>query len=260
VPVPTTNDRTLHSLRALGKPDLPASFVLNGVIYRHEKTIKHDFFAATGFYLAPAGERVVLKVGRTEEYAGLPLLWLGKWLCDREVRFYNACQDLPNVPKLLGRVGKTGFVHAYVPGEPLSRHRPIPDDFFDNLFALLQTLHSRGIAYVDTNKPQNILQGDDGRPHLIDFQISFDLNDVVGDNPLTRALLRRLQKEDDYHILKHKRKLRPDRLTPSERERAGQVSWFIKAHRFITKPYFLIRRRTFKRLRESGQLAPEGSK
>jgi hypothetical protein len=252
-------DRIVYTLRALGKSDLPASFNLNGELYRHERTIKHDFFAATGFYLSPVGQRVVLKVGRTQEYSGVPLLWLGKWLCDREVRFYTACADLPNIPKMLGRVGKTGFVHAYVPGRPLSKEHPIPNSLFDELFDLLRTLHARKIAYVDTNKPQNILQGEDGRPHLIDFQISFDLHDF-GDHFLTRAILRRLQKEDFYHVLKHKRKLRPDLLTPEEKARGKQVSWFIKTHRFITRPYFLIRRRTFKRLRETGQLAPEGSK
>jgi hypothetical protein len=252
-------DRTLYSLRALGKSDLPASFDLTGVTYRHEKTIKHDFYAATGFYLSPTGQRVVLKVGRTQDYAGVPLLWLGKFLCRREVRFYLACADLPNIPELIGRVGPTGFVHAYVPGRPLSREHPVPDTLFDELFALLKSLHDRDIAYVDTNKPQNILQGDDGRPHLIDFQISFDLHDF-GNNPLTRAILRRLQKEDFYHILKHKRKLRPDLLTEEEKARAKKVSGFIKAHRFLTRPYFLIRRRIFKRLRETGQLAPEGSK
>jgi hypothetical protein len=254
------SDRTIYSLRALGRADLPVTFTVAGQTYRHERTIKHDFFAATGFYRSEAdGRRVVLKVGRTQDYAGVPFLWLGKWLCEREMRFYAACADLPNVPSLAGRVGPTGFVHEYVPGQPLSKHRPIPDRFFDELVELLQVLHGRDIAYVDTNKPQNILQGDDGRPHLIDFQISFGLKDF-GDNFITRGILRRLQKEDLYHILKHKRRLRPDLLTPEERETAERRSWFIRAHRFITKPYFLFRRRTFNRLRETGQLAPEGSK
>jgi hypothetical protein len=253
------SDRTIYALRALGAEDLPQEFELGGVAYRHEKTIKHDFFAATGFYLSPGGERVVLKMGRTKDYAGLPLWRLGRWLCDREIRFYEACRDLPNVPAVVGKVGKTGFVHAYVPGRPLSKEHPIPDGFFDELFGLLGELHRRNIAYVDTNKPQNILQGEDGRPYLIDFQISFGLVDF-GDNFVTRAVLRRLQKEDVYHVLKHKRKLRPDLMTEEEKERAGRVSWFIRAHRFLTRPYFLIRRRTFKRLREAGRLAPEGSK
>jgi len=82
----TPPNRIVYTLRALGKADLPPTFTLAGVPYRHERTIKHDFFAATGFYLSPTGERVVLKVGRTQEYGGIPLLWLGKWLCDRETR------------------------------------------------------------------------------------------------------------------------------------------------------------------------------
>ena len=49
-------------------------------------------------------------------------------------------------------------------------------------------------------------------------------------------------------------------MTEEEKVRAKQVSLPIKIHRFVTKPYFLIRRRTFKRLRDTGQLAPEGSK
>ena len=217
------------------------------------------FFAATGFYTDPSGRLVVLKAGRTEEFMGVPLLWLGKWLCERELRFYTRLADLPNVPDVVGRVGPTGFVHAYVVGQPLSKDRPVPDAFFDQLDALVTELHRRDIAYVDTNKPENILLGDDHRPHLIDFQISYDLHDL-GDWPWSRWLLRRMQREDRYHLLKHKKKLRRDEMTPEEHARADRKSWVIRTHRFLTRPYFLIRRRTFKRLRETGRLLPEGSK
>jgi hypothetical protein len=66
-------------------------------------------------------------------------------------------------------------------------------------------------------------------------------------------------REDLYHLLKHKRRMRPDELTAQERESSQKRSVFIRLHRAITRPYFLFRRRTFKRLRESGQLLPEGS-
>src|SRR5258707_12335587 len=90
------------------------------------------------------------------------------------MRFYRKLQDLPNIPRLLGTVGDTGFVHEFVAGRPLASERPVPDGFFDRLVDSLAELHRRGIAYVDTNKPENILLGDDGQPHLIDFQISWD--------------------------------------------------------------------------------------
>ncbi len=247
-----------YSLRALGKKDLPASITVAGKQYRHERTIKHDFFAATGFYTDSSGKRVVLKVGRTIDYCGLPCIWLGQWLCRREQRFYKNLADLPNVPKVLGTVGKTGFVHEYVIGEPLGNRPTIPDGFFDQLLRLLEEVHHRNIAYVDTNKPQNILVGEDGRPHLIDFQISYDLHDL-GKNWLSRRILHRLQREDIYHVLKHKRRMRPDELTDAQREAATRRSWAIRLHRFVFKPYFKFRRRTVQRLRSTGQLLHEGS-
>lgn len=251
--------RAAWSLRALGRRDLPEQFQIAGVPYRLSQTIKHDFFAATGFYRDASGRTVVLKMSRDVDFLGLPLQWLGGWLCRREMRFYSRFADLPNVPALLAKVGKTGFVHDFVRGQPLCKDRPIPDRFFSDLQSLLRELHHRRVAYVDTNKPQNILLGDDGLPHLIDFQISYDLHDL-GNWPWTRWLLRRLQREDLYHILKHKKKLRPDQMTARELALTNQRSWLIRAHRAVTRPYFLFRRQTFKRLRETGQLLSEGSK
>jgi hypothetical protein len=256
---PVRTDRAAWSMRALGKSGLPPSVDVAGVTYRLARTVKHDFFAATGFYSNDAGKVVVVKMGRTQEFAGLPLEWLGKWLCGRETRFYRKLADIPNIPAVVGAVGKTGFIHEYVEGRPLSRDKPVPDGFFDKLTALLAELHRRDIAYVDTNKPENILLGDDGLPHLIDFQISWDLDEPVP-RFLGRLILWMMKREDFYHILKHKRRLRKDELTPAELERAERKSAVIRMHRFLFRPYFLIRRRTFKRLRESGRLLPEGSK
>jgi RIO-like serine/threonine protein kinase len=248
-------------MRAIGRRELPATIAVGGDNYVHEQTVKHDFWAVTGFYRRPdaQGKRIVLKMSRMDDFAGFPLEWVGRWLCRREMRFYTKLDDLPNVPPLLGTVGPTGFVHDFVEGKPLSADRPVPDGFFDQLVALLNELHRRQIAYVDTNKPENILLGDDGQPHLIDFQISYDVHEL-GNTWLNRRLLRLLQQEDLYHILKHKKRLRPDEMTPEELACAERKSWPIRLHRFITKPYFLLRRRTFKRLRDTGQLLPEGSK
>ncbi len=256
---PARSDRVVHSMRALGKADLPKTITVAGLPLVHEATIKHDFFAATAFYLDPNGRRAVLKVGRVTDFAGFPLEWLGRWLCRRELHFYRRLSDLPNVPKVLGTVGRTGFVHEYVPGRPLSKDCVIPASFFDELFELFAILHGRGIAYVDTNKPQNILLGDDGRPHLIDFQISWD-SEAWFNKPFSRWILKKLSNEDRYHVLKHKKRLQPDHLSAAELEQSQRKSWLIRIHRFVFKPYFLIRRRTFKRLRATGRLLPEGSK
>jgi hypothetical protein len=242
-------------MRALGRNDLPREFQLNGATWRHVRTVKHDFFAATGFYEDASGQKVVLKVSRAADFSGIPLEWVGRWLCRREVRFYKRLAGLPNVPPVLGVVGRTGFVHAYVEGLPLSKKRPVPDGFFDELIDLLNELHRRDVAYVDTNKPENILLGRDGKPHLIDFQISWDLHRLGGWR-LNRWVLRRLQSEDLYHVRKHYRRLRPDEVS---RERVPRSNW-IRLHRLVSLPFKRLRRCTFGRLRETGRLLPEGSK
>ncbi len=248
-----------YGLRALGCDGLPDEVEAAGIKYRLTKTVKHDFWAATGFYMGDDGRKAVLKMGRHEPYAGVPLAWAGRFLCARERRFYRALADLANVPDVLGEVGKTGFLHAYVEGRPLSKREQVSDAFFDELMALMRSIHARRIAYVDANKPENILLGDDGKPHLIDFQISWDLKEL-GDWWLNRWWLRRLQDSDIYHVLKHKKRIRPDQLTEAERLRVERRGFLINFHRVLTRPYHRMRKHYFKRLKESGRLLPEGSK
>lgn len=256
---PVKHRRIAQSLRALGGGRLPETIDLPAGRYRLARTVKHDFFAATGFYDGPHARRAVVKLGRTAPFAGMPLEWIGRYLCRRELRFYGSLADLPSVPRVLGTVGPTGFAHEYVQGRPLERGKAVPDGFFAQLQQLLAELHRRQIAYVDTNKPQNILLGDNGRPYLIDFQISWDLNEL-GNNVLNRWLLRRLQRADIYHILKHKRRMRPDELQPGERDLAVRRGALIRLHRIVAWPYFRVRRRLMAKLRDRGALLPEGSK
>ena len=127
---------------------------------------------------------------------------------------------------------------------------------------LIEEMHRRGLAYVDANKRQNLLVGRDGRPHLIDFQISGDRTEFGGifwHAPVAdRAHLQGIGSV--YHLLKHKRRLWPDLLTREELERINCKSFLLRLHRFLSKPYFKLRRRTFARVRHTGRLLPEGSK
>lgn len=257
-PAPRRASALAYAMRALGRSEPPKRLWVGDVEYRRTRVIKHDFFAATAFYSSPRGD-AVLKAGRTEPFMGLGLSWIGEFLLRRELGFYLKLRDLPQVPKVLATWGRTGFLHEFVPGAPLSKHRHVPDRFIEQLQALLDTLHARGIAYVDTNKPENVLHGDDGRPYLVDFQISFDIDSVGRFWPMT-ALLDMLARSDAYHVLKHKRRFRPDLLTDDERRRLERRSLPIRLHRVLTKPYFLVRRRLMGYLRRSGKVLDEGSK
>ncbi len=249
-------------LRALGSRELPDSIEIGGQSYQRLRTYKHDFFAATGLYGGPSG-RIILKLGRCEPLFGLPTAWLGEWLADRETRLYIAAQGLAGIPRCCGRIGRTGFAHEFVPGHPLQRDERVADDFFPALGRLLGALHARGIAYVDLEKRENILVDEQGRPWLIDFQISWQDPDGMAAVParlgpdcllrllpswLRRLILGRLQDADRYHLLKHRRRHRPDTLSEHELARSYTVGPLIRLHRRLFRPLTLLRRAALKRL------------
>jgi hypothetical protein len=246
-------------LYALADGRLPETVQCAGLRYQLAETFKHDFFAATGLYRGPTG-LAVLKINRANDFFGLPMTWAGRFLGRREIRLYRAVHDLPGVPALLGPVGETGFMHAFAPGHPLGRREPVSDTFFDELLALVRTLHARHIAYVDLNKRENILMGDDGKPYLIDFQISLLLPDTGWWRwrPF-RWVLARFQHGDIYHCLKHKRRLRPDLLSASEQALVERLSPWIRLHRWIARPLTYLRRRTLRRLQAGEGAAVAGS-
>jgi len=231
-------------LRALGKKgDLPPTIQLGNRLYRHVRTFKHDFFAATGLY-AHGGHQVVLKAGREAPLWRIPLAWIGHLLSRHEGRLYQTVSSIEGVPPFLGYIGDTALVHEYVPGHPLQKHDQPGDEFFPRLSALLTNIHARGVAYVDLEKRENILLGDDGNPHLIDFQISWHWPaNRGGDTSLARLLLRILQQSDRYHLLKHWRRTRPDQLASQAFAASYAPPFWIRWHRTVFRPITVLRRR-----------------
>jgi len=221
------------------------SFNLGGRTYRLQKTLKQDFFAATGRYVSDDGRRVCLKHYHTEPFLGWPLEWAGRLMADREVRHYQLLQDTGGVPHLLGRLGRSAFVHEWVEGNDLlDCTDPPPDDFFDQLEDLVESLHAHGMAYVDMNKPDNVIVADDGRPVLIDFQISWAPRPSWGPlGAVKRRLLAMLQQADRYHVRKLKRLYRGDLMTPEERAAGKQPPWFLRLHRVVGAPLRDLRRK-----------------
>lgn len=224
-------------LRALGRRDLPERIDVDGRSYAHVKTFKHDFFAATGLYESDSC-RVVLKVGRQASLMGLPMRWTGRFLFRRESRLLKKTQHLNGVPRFSGAWEDTGLIHPFVEGRPLSKDDAIADDFFPRLEALIAEMHALGIAYVDLEKRENVLVGDDGGPWLFDFQIGWDRGGWFA----TRWILRILQRSDRYHLLKHWRRLRPDQLDESRLRESETPPFWIVGHRLVFRPITRLRR------------------
>lgn len=237
------------SLFALGYQDLPREVEAEGAKWRFAELFKHDFFAVTGLYeeVDGGGRRAVLKVQRVYPFYGLPLKWLGKLVAGHEIRIYRRLQGVRGVPAFLGEVGETGFLHAFVPGTDLHADLPLTAEFFGELEMLMRALHERHIAYVDSNKRENILHGADGRPWLIDFQISFELKKGDKDNFLAKAIFRRMVRADWYHFYKHKTRLLPTACTPEDFVRAQKRGFLHQVHRVLARPVIALRRKFLSR-------------
>jgi len=235
----------------------PDQFEVEGVTYTLEKHLKHDFFASTGCYAGSDGRRVCLKRFHTEPFLLIPLGWSGRYMCNREIRFYRHLADVEGIPALVGKLGSSGLVHQWIEGCDLLDYaakgadpepeEKVPDDFFDRLAQLTLELHDRGVAYVDLNKPDNVLVGDDERPYLVDFQISFRRPERRW-NLLGRWLFRVLCREDMYHVRKLKRKFRRDLMDDEELRRSYERSLLLSFHRKFAHPFQKFRRWVLTRL------------
>jgi hypothetical protein len=175
--------------------------------------------------------------------------WLGAALARREAWMLKELADQPAIPRwsgdvhVEGRLARNAVAHDWIPGHPLCTGEVVNDDFFPTLKALLAEMHRRGIAYVDLHKRENIIVGDDGRPYLIDFQISQSLPDLwVCKNLFTQPILWLLQKSDDYHLRKHEVMHRPDQAGMTEADLARSRPWWIRVHRLFAQPARALRR------------------
>lgn len=230
--------------RALGKQEPPTRIDVDGATFDLVEVLKHDSWAATAIYRSGA-KKIVCKFNRQQGILGLPMRWLGRWLARREAAHYRRLADLANVPALCGAITVDGVAlpyaaaHEYVEGRPLCRDDVLPESFLLELRGAIEELHRRRMAYVDLHKRENILVGDDGKPYLIDFQVSWMTSENAG--PLRRWYLRQLQRVDLYHLAKHEAKLRAKR--DGTTEVVPQRPWWIRLHRLIAVPWRETRRR-----------------
>ena len=266
-----------YQLRACGRRNLPVSISVAGKVYHQEKVFKHDFFAATGLYSSngvvamdrgessreadpgPAvPKKVVLKMARQSDFLGLPLGWLGGLIRDHEQGILARLQGLAGVPRLVASYGRWGLIYEYIKGQSLDAKPDLPDDYFDRLVDLLGKIHQRGIAYVDMNKRGNLLLGADQRPYLIDYQIAWFGNwSWWPIHRLSHSMLAVMQREDLYHLFKHKRRLRQDLMSEIQIRDSRRASHWIVAHRMMTRPLIRRRRELLAYLYRKGKLVME---
>jgi hypothetical protein len=239
-----------HWLRALGGRALPEAVAIGGVIHRLVETFKHDSWAATGLYQGPEGVRCVVKVHRQAPVLGIPLGWLGRRMARHETHLLAGLSAVKGVPALAGpvtlggRLLRNAIARRYIEGHPLGDREEVSEAFFPSLEALLRAMHGRKVLYIDLHKRENILVNEDGEPCLIDFQISLAWPRWLPRGPLF-SMLRR---SDEYHLMKHWSRLRSDQCGFDEAALRKRIPWWIRAHRWVARPFRELRRRLLVRL------------
>jgi hypothetical protein len=259
--------------RALGNSSLPERVEVAGHSFELVTVFKHDSWAGTGLYAGESGN-VICKFHRQQSIGGFPMRWLGYWLARHERDLLCRLSGLDGVPASLGPVCVDGVVQRhgvareFVAGHALRSDEsgvpqfPLPEDeatsettsfwddrsrqdaFMKSLRTLIDDVHDSDVAYTDLHKPENIIAGNDGQPHLIDFQISFGLpTGVLFKHGPARWLLTVLQGCDRYHLQKLiVRHQHPDMPEPQRRLQYGRPAW-IRCHRLIAIPFRSARRR-----------------
>lgn len=218
----------------MGKESLPARIKVAGLIYAHRKTYKDDFFAVTAMYESSDEKRVILKVNRVASLFLIPMSWVGKLLTAREIACFTKLEGIPGVPRFVERYGSTGLVREFIEGHAMRKGERVPDNFHEKLTGLIDKMHQRDIAYVDLEKCENVLVGDDGEPYLFDFQISWYVpRQWGGDLWPFSAIRRSLQRADRYHLLKLKRRTRPDQMTKEQQDASFAKPWYVRLHNRI---------------------------
>ncbi|MCE9530686.1 MAG: hypothetical protein K8T89_06100 [Planctomycetes bacterium] len=240
----------MHFKQLRGK-NLPERFEFNNTSYRLEKVFKRDFYAATGLYHregeGPAPAKVVYKIYHTDRLGIIPLGWLGRRLCNREVFYYEQLGQVKGLTRLYGRLGESAFVREYIPGCHLREYRKtheIDENLYLTLREQLAAIHAAGIAHNDLSKPENILVKPDGTPVIIDFQIAsrfawkWPVFKHVG-----RRILRYLQATDRYHLDKQHRRRRPQDFSADELKSAKKKGILLYLHGvLLRRPWRASRR------------------
>jgi hypothetical protein len=224
----------------------PSDIVIAGELHRFENILKQDIFSINLLYRNQRGDGQVLKISELRVPFGFLLNPFSMLMSRREYRIYQKLAGIQGVPALGPRYGRRGFFHQYVKGVTLfelPKGRPLPEQFWNDLRAILERIHERRIVHLDFHKLGNIIQGEDGSAYILDFQISLPFDTRPGwIGARLNALFEFLKKEDHYHLYKHKRRFQREAMTEDElrlAQRSPVNEWFF---RFIGEPYRKIKR------------------
>jgi RIO-like serine/threonine protein kinase len=170
---------------------------------------KQGLFRPTVRLVAIEGEKYVAKDYRA---CTAPYRWtVGAWNLRRERAALERLRGLEGIPLIEARVGRWILVMTHFAGKDLgkAKKRRQTPQFFDELMALVDEMHRRGVVHLDLRQRRNVLLRPDRHPAILDFGSALCLA------PGSR-LVRLLGRIDRSGVLKYKRRANPDALSRDE--------------------------------------------
>ncbi|MDH3691504.1 MAG: hypothetical protein OEU36_18845 [Gammaproteobacteria bacterium] len=175
-------------------------------------------------------ERVVLK-----DHGGCDRWFayvVGPLLARREARALQRLRGIHGVPDFIGRVGPSGILMEYVPGNKMVRSAEIDwESLFQRLSEIVASIHDRGIAHCDLRSRNNVLIDEREAPYIVDFVASIGRGRLW--NPVSRFIFTQFCRADRMAISKLKHYYAPDLLTENERSMISSQGIFDRSARFV---------------------------
>ncbi len=192
------------------------------------KLLKKDIFGRVSLIDSKAGPLI----RRDARDAPIGVRWIARHLLAREARALAVLEELDGIPRLI-RADRSTLERSYVDGAPMQEGRPGNIDYFHAAARIVRRMHRLGVVHNDLAKEPNFLLTTDGKPVIIDFQLSWFA-------PQRGFLFRILAREDIRHLLKHKHTYCPDRLTHREKTILDNPSLISKLWMMTGKPVYLF--------------------
>jgi RIO-like serine/threonine protein kinase len=143
---------------------------------------------------------------------------VGAWNLRRERSALERLAGLGGIPRIEARVGRWILVMTHFEGRDLgkTKKRNQTPAYFDELMALVEAMHARGVVHLDLRQRRNVLVTPDRHPAILDF------GNALCVRPGSR-LARFLARIDHSGVLKYKQRANPGALSPEETQVLSKV-------------------------------------
>jgi RIO-like serine/threonine protein kinase len=150
---------------------------------------------------------------------------IARFLVWRENKAYRRLRGLKGVPAFYRVIDGLALVMERIPGrnvEGLEKETGLSADFFEDLRALVERVHQRGLARWDLKRAPNIFLGDDGKAYILDWSAAISEREFRF-FPANRVY-RRFLLDDFNAVIKAQLRHCPDKISPEEKRRYEQRS------------------------------------